>query len=125
MKCDGKSVRLVTDYTKLNSYVDRPEHPFPSVLDILQSIPSSAQIFAKFNAVNGYFQISLDEESSGLTTFILPLGRYRYVHIPQGLNVSSDEWCRRSDAIVEGLLWARKIVPGDRSNCVHFANETL
>ena len=77
-KSDGKSVRLVTDYTKLNSFVQRPVHPFPSVNDIVQAIPSSATIFAKFDAVNGYFQIALDEESSRLTTFLLPSGRYRY-----------------------------------------------
>ena len=76
VKGDGKSVRLVTDYTKLNSYVNRPVHPFPSVIDILQTIPSTAQIFAKFDAVNGYFQISLDQQSSDLTTFILPSGPF-------------------------------------------------
>ena len=32
VKGDGKSVRLVTDYTKLNSYVDRPVNPFPASL---------------------------------------------------------------------------------------------
>ena len=110
VKGDGKSVRLVTDYTKLNSFVQCPVHPFPSVIDILQAIPSSAKVFAKFNTVNGYFQIPLDEASSELTTFLLPSGRYRYLRIPQGLNASSDEWCRRSDAVVEGLPWARKIV---------------
>ena len=67
-------------------------------------------MFAKFDAVNGYFQVPMDEESSRLTTFILPSGRYRYLRIPQGLNASSDEWCRRSDALVEGLQWAKKIV---------------
>ena len=65
---------------------------------------------SSFDAVNGYFQIALDEESSMLTTFLLPSGRYRYLRIPQGLNASSDEWCRRSDAVVDGLLWAKKIV---------------
>ena len=79
VKADGKSVRLVTDYTKLNSYVERPVHPFPSVTEILRSIPSSAKYFAKFDAVNGYFLIGLDNESSKLTTFILPSGRYRYL----------------------------------------------
>ena len=97
VKGDGKSVRLVTDYTKLNSFVERPVHPFPSVIDILQAIPASARVFAKFDAVNGYFQIPLDEPSSRLTTFLLPSGRYSYLRIPQGLNASSDEWCRRSD----------------------------
>ena len=109
-KSDGKSVRLVTDYTKLNSFVQRLVHAFPSVNDIVQAIPSSASIFAKFDTVNGYFQIALDEESSKLTTFILPSGRYRYKRIPQGLNASSDEWCRRSDVVIEGLPWARKLV---------------
>ena len=42
--------------------------------------------------------------------FILPSGRFCYLRIPQGLNASSEEWCRRSDAIVEDLPWARKIV---------------
>ena len=109
-KSDGKSVCLVTDYTKLNSFVQRPVHPFPSVNDIVQAIPSSAAIFAKFDAVIGYFQIALDEESSKLTTFILPSCRYRHRRIPQGLNASSDEWCRRSDVVIEGLPWARKLV---------------
>ena len=27
-----------------------------------------------------------------------------------GLNASSDEWCSRSDAVIEGLPWTRKIV---------------
>ena len=85
-------------------------HPFPSVNDMVQAIPSSAKVFAKFDAVNGYFKIALDEESSKLTTFILPSGRYRYKRIPQGLNASSDEWCRRSDIVIEGLPWARKLV---------------
>ena len=101
---------MVTDYTRLNQHVKRPVHPFSCVTEILQSIPSTAKYFAKFDAVNGYFQIALDEESSFLTTFLLPSGRYRYLRIPQGLNASSDEWCRRSDAIVDGLVWVKKIV---------------
>ena len=42
----------------------------------------------------------IHEESSKLTTFILPSGRYRYKRIPQGLNASSDEWCRRSAVVI-------------------------
>jgi hypothetical protein len=71
-------VRLVTDYTHLNQFVMRPIHPFPSSLDILQNIHPRSTWFAKLDAVQGYFQIPLDEESSLLTTFLLPSGRYRY-----------------------------------------------
>ena len=62
------------------------------------------------DAVSGYFQIALDKESSMKTTFLLPSGRYRYLRIPQGLNASSDEWCRRSNTVIDGLPWAKKIV---------------
>ena len=110
VKPDGKNVRMVTDFTKLNSHVQTPVHPFTCVSEILQSIPSDAKVFAKMDAVNGYFQIELDEESSRKTTFLLPSGRYRYLRILQGLKASSDEWCRRSDAILDGLPWAKKIV---------------
>ena len=103
-------MRLVTDYTQLNKYVKRPVHPFPSTRDILQAIPKEAKIFAKLDAVHGYFQLALDEESSITTTFLLPQGKFRYLRAPMGLNASSDEWCCHSDRIIEGFPWARKIV---------------
>ena len=109
-KPDGKRLRLVTDFKELNKYVRRPVHLFPSSTDIIQSIPADATCFFKADATSGYFQKKLDEESSYLTTFILPFGRYRYLRAPMGLNASSDEWCFTSDVIVIGLAWVRKIV---------------
>ena len=63
-KGDGKLVCLVTDYTKLNRFVVRPAHPFPSVPGIIQSIPVSAACFAKLDATHGYFQLPLDDSYS-------------------------------------------------------------
>ena len=85
-------MRLVSDYTKLNKYVHRPIHPFPSTRDILQSIPHGQKFFSKLGTVHGYFQLTLDEESSYITTFLLPQGHFRYLQAPMGLNASSDEW---------------------------------
>ena len=110
LKKDTGGVRLVTDFTHLNKYVERPVHPFPSTKDILQSIPADATCFATLDAVSGYFQVELDEESSYLTTFLLPSGRYRYLRLPMGMSSSSDDWCRISDAVIKGFPWARKIV---------------
>ena len=84
-KGDGKRVRLVTDYTRLNKFVVRRVHPFLSVSDIVQSIPASSTCFAKLDATHGYFQIPLNEEASRLTPFLLPSGRYRYLRAPMGL----------------------------------------
>ena len=94
----------------VNKFVKRPVHPFPCTAEILQAIPSSATCFAKLDAVHGYFQLALEPKSSFITTFLLPQGKFRYLRAPMGLNASSDEWCCKSDIIVEGLPWARKLV---------------
>ena len=109
-KADGKSVRLVTDFTALNKFVKRPTHPFPSTHEIIEAIPPDAKLFCKLDAVHGYFQLALDERSSRLTTFLILQGRFRYLRAPMGLNASSDEWCRQSDIIIRGLPFAMKIV---------------
>ena len=109
-KADGISVIMVTDFTKINRFVIRPVHPFPSVHDIIQCIPAGTAFFAKMDAMHGYFQLALDEESSRLTTLFLPSGRYRYLRAAMGLSSSSDEWCRHSDTVLEGLPFAQKIV---------------
>ena len=96
-------VRLTTDYKNtLNPFVRRPVHPFPTTEEILQQVLPTSRFFAKLDAVQGYFQIELDEESSYLTTFLTPWGRYRYLRAPMGLSASSDEWCHRSDQALEG-----------------------
>ena len=110
-KENGKAgLRLVTDYKALNKYVQRPVHPFPSAGDIIQGLQPDSKIFCKLDAVQGYFQIPLEESSSYLTTFLLADGRYRYLRAPMGLSSSSDEWNARSDVVIEGLPFAQKIV---------------
>ena len=58
-KPDGVWMRLVRDYTKLIKFLHRPIHPFLSMRDILQSIPYGQKMFAKLDAMHGYFQLAL------------------------------------------------------------------
>ena len=88
-KANGVDVRMVTDFSKINKFVKRPVHPFPSVADIIRSIPAGTKFFAKMDAIHGYFQLALDEESSKLTTVLLPTGRYRFI--------SCTSFCSRRD----------------------------
>ena len=74
----------------------------------MQSIPEDAKFFAKLDAVHGYFQLALDEDSSFLNTFLIPLGRYRYLRVPMGhlpVLMNGD-----SDFVKEGCELAKKIV---------------
>ena len=105
-----KDLRLVVDFTGLNKYVKRPVHNFPSSKDIMDRISPGSKFFCKMDCIQGYHQIELDEESSKLTTFILPEGRFRFKRTPMGLSASSDEWCKRSDEVIRGLEGTQKIV---------------
>lgn len=108
-KPNGK-VRLVVDYKQLNRFIDRPTHPFPSPRDIVRMIPPEARWFIKFDALQGYYQMPLDDQSKKLTTFILPSGRYRFTRAPMGLCSSSDEFCYRTDLIFSHIKKMAKIV---------------
>ena len=102
-------LRLVIDYTRLNKFVHRPVHTFRSTQEILSGIDPDSKVFAKLDTTQGYHQVPLDEDSSKLTTFLLPSGRFRFLRAPMGLSCSSDEFCHRSDKVVEGLRGVRKL----------------
>ena len=101
-KPNGK-VCSVVDLDHLNKFVERPTHPFPTPRDIIAQIPNTAKHFAVFDALHGYWQIPLDEESKSLTTFITEFGRYWYRRAPMGLTSSGDEFCARTDKALAGV----------------------
>ena len=101
-KGDGR-MRLVTDYTYINEFISRPTHPFPSAKEIMRRVKPDSKAFMAIDCIHGYYQMALEEASSYLTTFLLPRGRFRYMRGPMGLNPTNDEWCRRSDVLIEGL----------------------
>ena len=84
-KADGKNVRMVTDFTRLNFHVERPVHPFPSVDDIVKAIPPTAKFFAKMDAVHGYFprrrQLLLHHLPTTVRQIPLPQGTLSLIHI--------------------------------------------
>ena len=108
-KPNGKC-RSVVDLSGLNNYVQRPVHPFPAAKDIIATIPNGSNRFAVFDCLKGYWQIELDDESKSKTAFLTEFGRYQYLRAPMGLNASGDEFCRRTDEAMEGLLGVKKLV---------------
>ena len=106
----GGGCRSVVDLKGLNDHVLRPTHPFPASKDIIATIPKGSKVFAVFDCYKGYWQVELDEKSRPLTTFLTEFGRYRYLRAPMGLNSSGDEFCRRTDEAMEGLVGVKKLV---------------
>lgn len=95
-------MRICLDPKDLNKALKRSHYQIPTIEEILPSL-SGAKVFSCLDAKDGFWQIQLDEESSRLTTFWTPEGRYRWLRLPFGLNSAPEEFQRRLHEIVEGL----------------------
>lgn len=89
-KKDG-SLRICLDPKDLNASIKRSHYQIP-VLDEVTSQLNGAKIFSTFDAKNGYWQVPLSESASELTTFNTPFGRYKWLRLPFGLNIASEEF---------------------------------
>lgn len=109
MKPKG-GVRICVDLTKLNKYVDRPTYTVKTPKEAVNSIDHRAKYFSTFDAAQGYWQLSLDENSQQLTTFITPYGRYMFLRAPMGLSSTGDEYSRRGDIALKNIKNMQKVV---------------
>ena len=101
-KPNGK-IRICLDPKALNDNIRRPHYPMRSIDDITAKL-AGAKYFSVLDATKGYWSICLDQESSFLTTFNTPFGRYRYLRLPMGIRSSQDIFQRKVDEMLEGLL---------------------
>jgi transposase InsO family protein len=100
-KQDG-SLRVCIDPSQLNKSLMREQMPMPTLDDILPHL-KDARIFSKVDVKSAFHHIVLDEESSKLTTMATPFGRYRWLRLPFGLNVSSEVFQARLMQALEEL----------------------
>lgn len=101
LKPDG-SIRFCLDPRDLNKALLRPKYQMPTLDEVLPDL-SKAKCFTVLDATDSYHQVQLDEESSYLTTFWTPFGRYRYLRMPFGICTASEEYQRRQHEVLEGL----------------------
>ena len=98
-KQSGK-LRICLDPRDLNKAIMRPHYPTKNLEDVSYKL-KGAKIFSKLDARQGYWAIHLDHESSLKTTFNSPHGRYRFLRLPFGLNLSQDVFQLKMDMIIE------------------------
>ena len=79
-KTNGK-VWLCLDPVQLNQALIRPIHRGPTLNNILLRL-NNMQYMSTIYVSSGYHNLKLDIQSSYLTTFACPFGRYRYKHLP-------------------------------------------
>ena len=100
-KANGK-LRICIDPRHLNTALERERYPMKTLEDVLPKL-QNCKVFSVVDLKSGYWHVRLDDESSLLTTFNSPNGRFRWCRLPFGLNVSSEIFQRRLEAALEGL----------------------
>ncbi|UYV63703.1 K02A2.6-like [Cordylochernes scorpioides] len=99
-KPSSNDLRICVDLTALNKFVKREHYPIPSVEYTLAQM-GGAKLFSKLDANSGFWQIPLSEESSGLTTFLTPFGRYRFKRLPFGISSAPEVFQRKMSNLLE------------------------
>ncbi len=102
-------LRVCLDPHDLNKAILRPYYPMRTLEDILPELAGS-QYYTKLDTRSAYWTCELSDDSSILTTFNSPYGRYRYLRLPYGLKSSQDVFQRKLDECLEGLNGVVSIV---------------
>ncbi|XP_046560092.1 uncharacterized protein K02A2.6-like [Haliotis rubra] len=95
-------LRICLDPQELNKALQREHYTLPILEDTLHELGQS-RVFSKADLSSGYWHCVLDEESSFITTFQTCFGRYRWLRLPFGLNVSSEIFQRKLTEALDGL----------------------
>ena len=95
-------LRVCIDPRPLNTVLKRERYQIPVIDDLLPDL-TDARVFTKVDLGSAFWHLELDRESSMLTTFATPYGRYRWLRLPFGLSVSSEIFQKRFHQELQGL----------------------
>jgi len=109
-KSDGRMCTCL-DPKELNEAIQREYYQLPTIEEVATCL-HGAKLFSVLDAGNGFWHIKLEEESSYLTTFNTPFGRYRWRRMPFGISSAPEVFQRRMREVVEGLKGV-KVVADD------------
>ena len=82
-------IHICLDPQELNKAIQRSKYQMPTLEELLPKL-CEAKIFSPLDAKDGFYQISLEETSSKLTTFWTPFGLYRYLRMPFGVSLAPE-----------------------------------
>lgn len=82
-------LRICLDPIEVNKWVKRHYFKIPTLEELTIKF-SGAKYFTTLDATQGFLQVPLDKESTKITTFGTPWGRYCWLRMPYGLSSSPE-----------------------------------
>eukprot|EP00918_Siedleckia_nematoides_P068218 GHVU01148538.1.p1 GENE.GHVU01148538.1~~GHVU01148538.1.p1 ORF type:complete len:917 (+),score=68.85 GHVU01148538.1:344-2752(+) len=95
-------IRICLDPHELNKVIMREHLTLPILEDVLHEL-RDAKVFSKADLQSGFWHVKLDSDSSYLTTFQTPFGRYRYLRLPFGISGASEYFQRKLHEALKDL----------------------
>ena len=101
-KKDGK-LRLCLDFRGLNNQTVKDKYPLPRDQDIFDQL-QGAKYFTTLDALYGYWQIRMAEDSITKTSIRTPLGSYEFLVMPFGLTNAPSTFQRFMESVLREHL---------------------
>ncbi|ORD93650.1 YI31B [Enterospora canceri] len=105
----NSSLRLVTDFRKLNAITVKETFPFPNVKDQLVGL-KDATVFTQIDLDKGFYQIKLAKQDKHKTGFVLPFGHFQYRRVPFGMANSPRSFQRAMEEMIGDLEFVKIFV---------------
>jgi Reverse transcriptase (RNA-dependent DNA polymerase) len=100
------TIRVVSDFRKLNSLLQRHPFPIPKLGDMIRSMEGFT--FATALDLNmGYYHIKLDADAQKLCTIIFPWGKYKYKCLPMGIKIAPDVFQNVMSKLTQDLEYVK------------------
>jgi len=100
-KPDG-SIRLCTDYRRVNTLTVADPFPFPRIEDLVDKV-GRAKFLTKVDMTRGYWQVPLDDYSGPISAFVTPTGHFQWRFLPFGLRNAPATFSRLVIKLLKGL----------------------
>lgn len=88
-KPDSNDLRICLDPKPLNTCIKREHFLIPTIDDLTSKL-ANKKFFSVLDLSSGFWHMELDEESSNLTTFMTPFGRFKFNRVPFGLSCAPE-----------------------------------
>lgn len=102
-------LRLCIDFRELNKLLVRDNYPLPNIENLLDSLHNK-RYFTVLDLKDGFYHISMAEESIKYTAFTTVFGQFEFLRMPFGLKVAPSRFQRYINQVLADLIRSSDVV---------------